>query len=233
MKKWIVAAVVVVLVIAAAIWYKAGSAPAVVETPETAATPAPTATPTPTPEPTPTATPVNADSLEYEFDLYVETYKYDNGVTDEDLRNNQDTRYAMYEWIYLSGYTHWDAEEEQEEGCTHEFIADYIQYGYDRNSGKLDTTSNESTDTSGKTEVSPGVYDDGTVREVTAEEVENMTPEERRAYAEANAKQNGFGSSLDELDGVTAEETKDFMDETWNVDNPYIKDIIDSGVLDN
>lgn len=57
MKKWIAAAVVVVLVIAAAVWYKAGSAPAVAETPETAATPAPTATPEPTPAATPTATP--------------------------------------------------------------------------------------------------------------------------------------------------------------------------------
>ena len=180
----------------------------------------------------------DSDEIEYNFmfNVYVASYEEENGITDEDLRNNQDTRYAMYEWIYLSGYTHWDAEEEQEEGCTHEFIADYIQYGYDRNTGKLDTTSNDtstSTDMSGKTEVSPGVYDDGTVREVTAEEVENMTHEERRAYAEANAKQNGAVGSLDELDGVTAEETKDFMDETWNVDNPYIKDIIDSGVLDN
>lgn len=217
MKKWIVAAVVVVLVIAAAIWYKAGSAPAVVETPETAATPAPTATPTPTPEPTPTATPTD-----YEFTGYVESYKQENAITDEDLRNNQDTRYAMYEWIYLSGYTHWDAEEEQEEGCTHEFIADYIQYGYDRNSGKLDTPEN--TDNS-----------DEENHKLTSEEVANMTPEERRQYVQDTAKQNGFGSSLDDLGGehVTDEEFKEFMDETWNVDNPYIKDIIDSGVLDN
>lgn len=133
MKKWIAAAVVVVLVIAAAIWYKVGSAPAVVETPETAATPAPTATPTPTPEPTPTATPVNADSLEYEFDLYVETYKYDNGVTDEDLRNNQDTRYAMYEEIYLSGYDPDDARSDQEAGCTNEFLAGFLDYVQIRN----------------------------------------------------------------------------------------------------
>lgn len=215
MKKWIAAAVVVVLVIAAAVWYKAGSVPAVVETPETAATPAPTATPTPTPEPTPTATPTD-----YEFTGYVESYKQENAITDEDLRNNQDTRYAMYEWIYLSGYTHWDAEEEQEEGCTHEFIADYIQYGYDRNSGKLDTPEN--TDNS----------DD---HKLTSEEVANMTPEEQRQYVQDTAKQNGFGSSLDDLGGehVTDKEFKEFMDETWNVDNPYIKDIIDSGVLDN
>lgn len=72
MKKWIAAAVVVVLVIAAAVWYKAGSAPAVAETPETATTPAPTATPEPTPaapptatpEPAPTATPANTEETE-------------------------------------------------------------------------------------------------------------------------------------------------------------------------
>lgn len=72
MKKWIAAVVVVVLVIAAAVWYKAGSAPAVAETPETATTPAPTATPEPTPaapptatpEPAPTATPANTEETE-------------------------------------------------------------------------------------------------------------------------------------------------------------------------
>ena len=145
MKKWIAAAVVVVLVIAAAIWYKAGSTPAVVETPETAATPAPTATPTPTPEPTPTATPVNADSLEYEFDLYVETYKYDNGVTDEDLRNNQDTRYDMFYWIWKSGYTYADAETEQADGCTNEFVQQYIDWYYAYSNGEIDMGDNEGT----------------------------------------------------------------------------------------
>ena len=145
MKKWIAVAVVVVLVIAAAIWYKAGSVPAVVETPETAATPAPTATPTPTPEPTPTATPVNADSLEYEFDLYVETYKYDNGVTDEDLRNNQDTRYDMFYWIWKSGYTYADAETEQADGCTNEFVQQYIDWYYAYSNGEIDMGDNEGT----------------------------------------------------------------------------------------
>ena len=78
MKKWIVAAVVIVIVLAAAVWYKAGSAPAVAETPETAATatpaavtPAPTAspetaTPTSTEAPTPTQTPYNTEGLTQE-----------------------------------------------------------------------------------------------------------------------------------------------------------------------
>lgn len=145
MKKWIAAAVVVVLVIAAAIWYKAGSAPAVVETPETAATPAPTATPTPTPEPTPTVTPVSDEGLQYKFDLYVETYKYDNGVTDEDLRNNQDTRYDMFYWIWKSGYTYADAETEQADGCTNEFVQQYIDWYYGYSNGEIDMGDNEGT----------------------------------------------------------------------------------------
>lgn len=145
MKKWIAAAVVVVLVLAAAVWYKAGSAPAVVETPETAATPAPTATPTPTPEPTPAATPVNADSPDYEFDVYVETYKYDNAVTDEDLRSSQDTRYDMFYWIWKSGYTYADAETEQADGCTNEFVQQYIDWYYGYSNGEIDMGDNDGT----------------------------------------------------------------------------------------
>lgn len=123
MKKWITAAVVVVLVIAAAIWYKAGSAPAVVETPETAATPAPTAAP----EPTPTATPVSDEGLQYEFDLYVETYKYDNSLTDEQL-NDEATKAALFKWIYDCGYSAGQADEEKADGCTNALLPEYVEW---------------------------------------------------------------------------------------------------------
>lgn len=123
MKKWIAAAVVVVLVIAAAIWYKAGSAPAVAETPETAATPIPTATP----EPAPTATPVSDEGLQYEFDLYVETYKYDNSLTDEQL-NDEDTKAALFKWIYDCGYSAGKADEEKADGCTNVLLPEYVEW---------------------------------------------------------------------------------------------------------
>lgn len=123
MKKWITAAVVVVLVIAAAIWYKAGSAPAVVETPETAATPIPTAAP----EPTPTATPVSDEGLQYEFDLYVETYKYDNSLTDEQL-NDEATKAALFKWIYDCGYSAGKADEEKADGCTNALLPEYVEW---------------------------------------------------------------------------------------------------------
>lgn len=152
MKKWIAAVVVVVLVIAAAVWYKAGSAPAVAETPETAATPAPAATPVPAATPAPTATPETAATPE-------------------------PTPVAV------------------------------------------ETTS----DTGEKYEVSPGVYNDGTVREVTPEEIENMTIEEQRAYMEANSKQLGGGDVTD----ISEEATQEAFDDLYDPNNPYIQDFLE------
>ena len=62
-----------------------------------------------------------------------------------------------------------------------------------------------------------------------------MTAEEQRQYIQDTMRDTGAVGSLEEMGGehITDEEFKEFMDETWNVDNPYIKDIIDSGVLNN
>lgn len=87
------------------------------------------------------------------------------------------------------------------------------------------------SDTGEKYEVSPGVYNDGTTRELTPEEMDNMTIEEKRAYSDAVSKELG-GQSWDDLDHVTEEEAQDAID-SFNPDNPYIQDIINSGVLDN
>ena len=147
MKKWITAAVVVVLVIAAAVWYKAGSAPAVVETPETAATPIPTATP----EPAPTATPVSDEGLQYEFDLYVETYKYDNSLTDEQL-NDEATKAALFKWIYDCGYSAGKADEEKADGCTNVLLPEYVEWcSTDANEYIVEDTA-QNTDTTQSTE---------------------------------------------------------------------------------
>lgn len=146
MKKWIVAAVVVVIVIAA-VWYKAGSAPAVAETPETAATPIPTATP----EPAPTATPVSDEGLQYEFDLYVETYKYDNSLTDEQL-NDEATKAALFKWIYDCGYSAGQADEEKADGCTNVLLPEYVEWcSTDANEYIVEDTA-QNTDTTQNTE---------------------------------------------------------------------------------
>ncbi|WP_295421412.1 hypothetical protein [uncultured Subdoligranulum sp.] len=143
-KKIIIPVVVVILLLVVGLVYMNKSQESNL-TPIPTETPAPTATPTPTPEPTPTVTPVSDEGLQYKFDLYVETYKYDNGVTDEDLRNNQDTRYDMFYWIWKSGYTYADAETEQAGGCTNEFVQQYIDWYYGYSNGEIDMGDNEGT----------------------------------------------------------------------------------------
>lgn len=89
----------------------------------------------------------NSEDVEYNFafDVHVENYKYANDVTDEDLRNNQDTRYAMYEEIYLSGYDPDDARSDQEAGCTNEFLAGFLDYVQVRNTTGFNSET-ETTD---------------------------------------------------------------------------------------
>lgn len=112
-------------------------------------------TPTPIETPMPTETPIpnnfsetkisTPESASYQFDVHVENYKYANDVTDEDLRNNQDTRYAMYEEIYLSGYDPDDARSDQEAGCTNEFLAGFLDYVQVRNTTGFNSET-ETTD---------------------------------------------------------------------------------------
>lgn len=184
---------------------------------ENSLTPTPTATPAPTETQTPAAS--------YQFNVYVATYMEEHRVSEEDLRNNQDTRYAMYEDIYSSGYDHVDAAKEQEEGCDNEFIEEFRQYSLDRNLEKIpDPNATEPpADTSGKYEVSPGVYNDGTTRELTSEEVENMTIEEQRAYAEATSELIGDGVVQD----ISEEATQEAFDMLNDPNNPYIQEILD------
>lgn len=224
-KKIIIPVVVIIILLVIGLVYMNQSQ-------ESSLTPTPTETPVPTETPTPNnfnetkiSTP---ESASYQFDVHVENYKYANDITDEDLRNNQDTRYAMYEDIYLSGYDHVDAAKEQEEGCTNEFIEEFRQYSLDRNLEKIpDPNATEPpADTSGKYEVSPGVYNDGTTRELTPEEVENMTIEERRAYSDAVAKELG-GQSYDDIDKITEEEAQEAFDDLTDPNNPYIQEILE------
>lgn len=96
-------------------------------TPIPTETPVPTETPTPTPEPTPTITPVSDEGLQYKFDLYVETYKYDNSLTDEQL-NDEATKAALFKWIYDCGYSAGKADEEKADGCTNALLPEYVEW---------------------------------------------------------------------------------------------------------
>ena len=96
-------------------------------TPTPTETPVPTETPIPTPEPTPTVTPVSDEGLQYKFDLYVETYKYDNSLTDEQL-NDEATKAALFKWIYDCGYSAGQADEEKADGCTNVLLPEYVEW---------------------------------------------------------------------------------------------------------
>ena len=203
-KKIIIPVVVIIILLVIGLVYMNQSQESSL-TPTPTETPTPTATPTPTPEPTPTVTPVSDEGLQYKFDLYVETYKYDNGVTDEDLRNNQDTRYDMFYWIWKSGYTYADAETEQADGCTNEFVQQYIDWYYAFSNGTLDTGDiSDTTTDNGSSTGSSGWYEDtdgdmvisGDAYESMKEQIEAQggvlleTHEQGEAYRE-QARENG------------------------------------------
>ena len=67
------------------------------------------------------------EGLQYEFDLYVETYKYDNSLTDEQL-NDEDTKAALFKWIYDCGYSAGQADEEKADGCTNALLPEYVEW---------------------------------------------------------------------------------------------------------
>lgn len=87
-----------------------------------------------------------------------------------------------------------------------------------------DPTATETpADTSGKYEVSPGVYDDGTVRTPSIEEWESMTEEEQNAWNEAYSKSLGGGDVTD----ISEEKTQEAFDILNDPNNPYIQEILE------
>ena len=67
------------------------------------------------------------EGLQYEFDLYVETYKYDNSLTDEQL-DDEATKAALFKWIYDCGYSAGQADEEKADGCTNALLPEYVEW---------------------------------------------------------------------------------------------------------
>lgn len=67
------------------------------------------------------------EGIQYEFDLYVETYKYDNSLTDEQL-NGEATKAALFKWIYDCGYSAGQADEEKADGCTNALLPEYVEW---------------------------------------------------------------------------------------------------------
>ena len=79
------------------------------------------------------------------------------------------------------------------------------------------------SDTDEKYEVSPGVYSDGTTRELTSEEWESMTEEEQNAWEKAAMKELGGGDVTD----ISEEATQEAFDDLYDPNNPYIQDFLE------
>lgn len=88
------------------------------------------------------------------------------------------------------------------------------------------TATEPPADTSGS-----GEYTIENYNKITNEEWAAMSDEEKEIWRGVYKKWLG-GKSWDDLGHVTEEEAQDAID-SFNPDNPYIQDIIDSGVLDN
>lgn len=155
--KFIPVVVIIILLIAVLVYMNQSQANSL--TPIPTETPAPTATPTP--EPTPTATPVSDEGLQYEFDLYVETYKYDNSLTDEQL-DDEATKAALFKWIYDCGYSAGKADEEKADGCTNALLPKYVEWcSTDANEYIVeDTTQNTDTDGLTQEQIDAGLHYD-------------------------------------------------------------------------
>lgn len=121
-KKIIIPVIAVILLLAVGLVYMNQSQ-------ENSLTPTPTTTPasTETPETAATPTPTDTEGLQFEFDLYVETYKYDNSLTDEQL-NDEATKVEMFKWIYDCGYSAGQADEEKADGCTNALLPEYVEW---------------------------------------------------------------------------------------------------------
>src|SRR5699024_6297990 len=77
-----------------------------------------------------------------------------------------------------------------------------------------------------KYEVSPGVYNDGTVRKPSTEEWESMTREEQDICDEAYRKSLGF-QYYDDVDKISEEATQEAFDDLTDPNNPYIQEILE------
>ena len=129
----------------------------------------------------------------------------------------------MYEDIYSSGYDHWDAAKEQEEGCTHEFIEEFRQYSLDRNLEKIpDPNATETpADTSGS-----GEYTIENYNKITDEEWAAMSDEEKQKWREVRNEELGF-QSYDDVDKISEEATQEAFDILNDPNNPYVQEILE------
>ena len=97
-------------------------------------------TPVPTETPTPTEEPEAEETLEFDFDISVETYKVTQGVTEEELLADQTKKEGMFEWFYDGAVNYAQALLDKDNGCENVFLDEYIQWAGDKAKAEMGET---------------------------------------------------------------------------------------------
>ena len=97
-------------------------------------------TPVPTETPTPTEEPEAEETLEFDFDISVETYKVTQGVTEEELLADQAKKEGMFEWFYDGAVNYAQALMDKDNGCENVFLDEYIQWAGDKAKAEMGET---------------------------------------------------------------------------------------------
>lgn len=168
-----------VLMIACGTGADSSSAPEA--TPVASATPAPTETPAPTDEP---------GTLEFDFDISVETYKVTQGVTEEELLADQAKKEGMFEWFYDGAVNYAQALMDKDNGCENVFLDEYIQWAGDKakaEMGETGETTQPETGTEEDADVGEIIHNpDGTITVTGDLGMESYTDEEAAEYKKQN-----------------------------------------------
>lgn len=169
-------------------------------------------TPVPTETPTPTDEPEAEETLEFDFDISVETYKVTQGVTEEELLADQTKKEGMFEWFYDGAVNYAQALMDRDNGCENVFLDEYIQWAGDKakaEMGETGETTQPETGTEEDVDVGEIIHNpDGTITVTGDLGMESYTDEEA---AEIDREGHEFGQEAAEV--ITSGEADKMLQE--------------------
>lgn len=171
-------------------------------------------TPVPTETPTPTDEPEAEETLEFDFDISVETYKVTQGVTEEELLADQAKKEGMFEWFYDGAVNYAQALMDKDNGCENVFLDEYIQWAGDKakaEMGETGETTQPETGTDNTSDEDWVTLPDGSTQYVgDLSDIGMYDPTEEEA-AKWKQESDEFGQSI--ADTITSGEAQDIIDQ--------------------
>lgn len=171
-------------------------------------------TPVPTETPTPTDEPEAEETLEFDFDISVETYKVTQGVTEEELLADQAKKEGMFEWFYDGAVNYAQALLDKDNGCENVFLDEYIQWAGDKakaEMGETGETTQPETGTDNTSDEDWVTLPDGStqyVGDLSDIGMYDPTPEEAEQWLE-----DSYKGGQEIADTITSGEAQDIIDQ--------------------